>query len=356
MPDKMLNSLYPLAKNALFRLEPESAHRIGLAGLDVCATLRRMLVPGQATPLSNPKTQLVLWDKKFPNHVGLAAGFDKNAEHLYGLAMLGFGFIEVGTVTPKPQRGNERPRLFRIPSAQAIINRMGFNNKGIDNLVANLHKYRLSVKDSPSQCLIGVNIGKNKNTPEEGAVNDYLTCLTRAYPVADYIVVNVSSPNTPGLRNLQNREALSALLTAIKDKQQVMANAHNMYIPLLVKIAPDLTDEQIGEIAQVVNDIKLDGVIATNSTIDHSSVADLPNGNEVGGLTGAPLFAMSLHVVKQLRAALNREIPIVGCGGITNASQATAMLDAGATLVQIYSGLVYQGPKLIRDLVFTQSK
>ena len=351
---KMLISLYPFLRNALFRLEPELAHQIGLTGLDMCAAVQRLLLPGQTSTLSDTKTNLVIWGRNFPNHVGLAAGFDKNAEHLHGLAMLGFGFIEVGTVTPRPQPGNERPRLFRIPSAQAIVNRMGFNNKGIDYIVANLHKYRLSAKESPGQCLIGVNIGKNKTTPEENAVDDYLTCLTRAYPVADYIAVNVSSPNTPGLRNLQNREALSALLTALKGKQQVLANAHNEYIPLLVKIAPDLTDEQIVEIAQVVNDIKLDGVIATNSTIDHSSVATLPNGKESGGLTGAPLFDLSYRVVKQLRATLQQEIPIIACGGITNASQAQNMQDAGAALVQIYSGLVYQGPKLISDLVFPQ--
>lgn len=278
----------------------------------------------------------------FPNPVGLAAGLDKNGDYIDALAALGFGFIEVGTVTPRPQPGNPRPRLFRLPQARAIINRMGFNNEGVDHLLANVRRARY-------RGILGVNIGKNFDTPVERAVDDYVIGLRKVYAHASYVAVNISSPNTPNLRHLQEHDALLALLQALKAEQHDLARQHGKYVPLAVKIAPDLAAEAVADIAAIIRDQRVDAVIATNTTLARDGVAHLPNGNETGGLSGAPLTQRATVVVRQLHEILRDDVPIIAVGGIMSAADAVAKIRAGASLVQLYSGFIYGGPGLIRE-------
>jgi len=280
----------------------------------------------------------------FPNAVGLAAGMDKDGAHINALAALGFGFIEIGTVTPRPQPGNPKPRLFRLPAAQAIINRMGFNNLGVDNLVKNVAASRFSG-------VLGINIGKNKDTPNAQAVDDYLACLDKVYVHASYVAVNISSPNTQGLRELQKDEALDALLSAIKLRQSELAQQHGKYVPIALKIAPDLDDAQIAAIAALLMMHRIDAVIATNTTLARNAVAGLPNADEAGGLSGAPVRSASTRVIQALAHHLEGEVPIIGVGGILSGADAQEKIDAGASLVQLYSGLIYKGPELVRECV-----
>jgi dihydroorotate dehydrogenase len=278
----------------------------------------------------------------FPNPIGLAAGLDKNGEFIDGLAALGFGHIEIGTVTPLPQSGNPKPRLFRITQANAIINRMGFNNDGVDRLVAN-------VKRAHYHGILGINIGKNAVTPIEKATDDYLTCLRKVYAHASYITVNISSPNTKNLRQLQEEDALNDLLKQLKIEQHKLADMHGKYVPLTLKIAPDLDHGQIAQIARLLMQHRIDGVIATNTTLSREGVENLPHGLETGGLSGAPLCARSTAVISQLAAELQGALPIIGVGGILSGADAAAKIKAGASLVQVYSGLIYRGPELVKE-------
>ncbi|WP_163833193.1 quinone-dependent dihydroorotate dehydrogenase [Spartinivicinus ruber] len=332
--------MYQLVRQLLFKFSAETSHELGL---DMIGAGERLgLTKRFIKPI--PEQPVEVMGIRFANPVGLAAGLDKNADYLAGLGALGFGFIEVGTVTPRPQPGNPKPRLFRLPEAEAIINRMGFNNKGVDHLVE-------QVKRNRYQGVLGINIGKNLDTPVDKAVDDYLICLKKVYPYADYVTVNISSPNTPGLRNLQYGDALAALLARLKTAQSELADQHQKHVPLVVKIAPDMTADETTQVAEVLLAHKLDGVIATNTTIDKSQVSHLPYGSEQGGLSGTPLAEQSTAVVKQLAEVLKEQIPIIGVGGIHNAASAAAKIEAGASLVQIYSGFIYQGPQLIRDAV-----
>jgi len=280
----------------------------------------------------------------FPNPVGLAAGLDKHAEHVGALSALGFGFIELGGVTPRPQPGNPRPRLFRIPAARAIINRYGLNSVGIDDFVFNLSR-------SSRKCVIGVNIGKNKDTPNEKAADDYAICLEKLYPHVDYVTLNVSSPNTAGLRDLQAVEYLSELLKAVKSRREALRDKHGRNVALALKIAPDLEDAQVRGIAAIARREGIDGVVATNTTVSRETVMELPWGNEQGGLSGAPLRERSTQVLRILAQELKGEVPLVGVGGILAGADAVEKLDAGATLVQVYTGLIYRGPELIEECV-----
>ena len=281
---------------------------------------------------------------EFPNRVGLAAGLDKNGEIIDALATWGFGFIEVGTVTPRPQPGNPRPRLFRLPEAQGIINRMGFNNRGVDTLVANVRTARF-------KGILGINIGKNFDTPIEKAADDYLACLDKVYALASYVAVNISSPNTKNLRQLQGESELDALLGALRTRQTELADKHGHYVPMALKIAPDLDEAQIVNIADALRRHRLDGVIATNTTLAREGVEHLKHGNQAGGLSGAPLFERSTGVLRRLTLALAGELPVIAAGGIVDGGKAKAKLDAGAALVQIYSGLVYKGPDLVGECI-----
>ena len=284
----------------------------------------------------------------FPNCVGLAAGLDKDGEAIDAFHKMGFGHIEVGTVTPKPQPGNPKPRMFRVKEEEAIINRMGFNNKGVDNLVENLKARR-------SNILVGVNIGKNKDTPLDEGKNDYLMCMEKVYPHAAYITVNISSPNTPGLRSLQYGELLNELLSELKVKQHVLTEAHGRYVPLALKISPDLSEKEIDSIAVSLLENKFDAVIATNTTLDRQGIIGLQHAEENGGLSGCPLFHSSTAVIAKLHSKLQKRIPIIGVGGINNAHDAQMKFEAGADLVQIYTGFIYQGPVLIKQIIENQS-
>jgi dihydroorotate dehydrogenase len=328
---------YCLVKPFVLALDPETAHEMSIAGL---RTLGAIVPPGR--PL--PDTPVTVMGLNFPNRVGLAAGLDKNGEAIDALSGWGFGHIEIGTVTPRPQPGNPKPRMFRLPQVEGIINRMGFNNHGIDALVAN-------VRTAKYRGILGINIGKNADTPIERAADDYLIGLEKAWPHASYITVNISSPNTKNLRALQGESELDALLGALKARQAALAQQHGKYVPLALKIAPDLDDTQIASIADALKRHRIDAVIATNTTLDRSKVAGQPHAEETGGLSGAPLFAASTLVVNKLAAALAGEVPIIAVGGITDGAKAKAKLAAGATLVQIYSGLVYRGPGLVKDCV-----
>ena len=331
--------LYPLIRSALFSLDPEDAHGLTLSSLDVAhgLGLLKLLPRTQGKPVR-------VMGIDFPNAVGLAAGLDKDGAHIKALADLGFGFLEIGTVTPRPQPGNPKPRLFRLPAAQAIINRMGFNNLGVDNLVRN-------VEASGFKGVLGINIGKNKDTPNEHAVDDYLACLDKVYAHASYVAVNISSPNTQNLRDLQKDEALDALLSAIKLRQSELAQQHGKYVPIALKIAPDLDDAQIAAIAALLMMHRIDGVIATNTTLAREAVAGLQNADEAGGLSGAPVRAASTRVVSVLARHLKNEVPIIGVGGILSGDDAQEKIDAGASLVQLYSGLIYRGPALVNACV-----
>ena len=331
--------LYPLIRSALFSLDPEDAHGLTLSSLDVAHALGllKLLPRAQGQPVR-------VMGIDFPNAVGLAAGLDKDGAHIKALGDLGFGFLEIGTVTPRPQPGNPKPRLFRLPAAEAIINRMGFNNRGVDNLVRN-------VEMSGFKGVLGINIGKNKDTPNEHAVDDYLACLDTVYAHASYVTVNISSPNTQNLRELQKDEALDALLSAVKLRQSKLAQQHGKYVPIALKIAPDLDDAQIAAIAALLMMHRIDGVIATNTTIARDAVAGLPNADEAGGLSGAPVRAASTRVVTSLAHHLKNEVPIIGVGGILSGDDAAEKIAAGAALVQLYSGLIYRGPALVRECV-----
>ncbi|MEC9319595.1 MAG: quinone-dependent dihydroorotate dehydrogenase, partial [Pseudomonadota bacterium] len=276
--------------------------------------------------------------------VGLAAGLDKNARCMTGFGQMGFGFIEVGTVTPKPQPGNPKPRLFRLVKDEAIINRMGFNNDGVDALVE-------QVKQRTYKGVLGINIGKNKVTEEQDALQDYIACLVKVYPYADYVTINISSPNTPGLRNFQHGDALNSLLAGLKAEQKKLAEVHNKYVPLVVKIAPDLSAEEVRTMAEAFNEQGIDGVIATNTTLSRDGLSDKTLADEAGGLSGKPVRDRSTDVIRLLRDVLDDAIPIIGVGGIDSAAAAKEKLDAGAALVQVYTGFIYKGPKLIKDIV-----
>lgn len=330
---------YPLAKSLLFQLSPERAHDAILAifkatGRTPVSYLYRQVI--EHTPIH-------LMGIDFPNPVGLAAGLDKNGECLDAFAAMGFGYLEVGTVTPKPQDGNDKPRIFRLVDAEGIINRMGFNNKGIDHLIE-------QIKRSNYKGVLGINIGKNFTTPVEKGKDDYLICLEKAYPYASYIAINISSPNTPGLRTLQYGEALDDLLSSLDSKREELAQQSGVRKPLVVKIAPDLSDQELEQIADSLLAHNIDGVIATNTTIDRSMVEGMRYSNEQGGLSGRPLQMPSTVIIKKLYSYLNNQIPIIGVGGIDSAMAAKEKINAGAQLVQIYSGFIYRGPELIHQI------
>lgn len=330
--------IYSLLKPILFQLDAERAHDLTLKSLKFAERSGLACLFGKV-PESEPRQVMGL---AFPNAVGLAAGLDKNAAYIDGLAALGFGFIEVGTVTPRPQPGNPKPRLFRVKEAEGIINRFGFNNLGVDNLVEN-------VKKSKFKGILGINIGKNFDTPNERAVDDYLICIRKVYAYASYITVNISSPNTKNLRALQEKDALSALLATLKAEQLKLA-AHGRYVPVALKIAPDLEHEQVNEIAGLLIQHGFDGVIATNTTLARDAVVGMDNAEETGGLSGAPVRNQSTAVIRQLAEALQGRIPIIGVGGILSGDDAAEKIAAGASLVQVYSGLIYRGPALVKAI------
>jgi dihydroorotate dehydrogenase len=340
--DNLSLMLYPLFRPLLFTLDPETAHDVAFVALDAA-------VASGAAQLTAPRvaaSPVETMGLEFPNRVGLAAGLDKNAAHIDGLATLGFGFIECGTVTPRPQPGNPKPRLFRLPEARALVNRMGFNNDGVDRFLANVARSRFAAKRG----ILGLNIGRNFDTPNERAADDYLTCLSAVYRDASYVTVNISSPNTSGLRELQEGAALQPLLAALKAEQGKLSQKHGKYTPLVVKIAPDLSRPDIGRIARTLVNQRIDGVIATNTTTDRSAVGALPHGGEAGGLSGAPLREKSTAAVRALAQALDGAMPIIGVGGIMSGEDAREKIAAGATLVQIYTGLIYRGPQLVVEI------
>lgn len=332
--------LYRVARTGFFKLDAEKAHDLAIQNFKRFTGTPLDLFYRQHLP-NRPVECMGL---TFKNPVGLAAGLDKNGECIEAFGAMGFGFVEVGTVTPRPQPGNDKPRLFRLIPAEGIINRMGFNNKGVDVLVEN-------VKKAKYDGIIGINIGKNKDTPIENGVDDYLICMDKVYDFAGYIAVNISSPNTPGLRTLQYGEALDELLAALKAKQSELAEKHDKYVPLALKIAPDLSDDELRQICQSLLKNKIDGVIATNTTLDRSLVEGMKFALETGGLSGRPLTSRSTEVIKCLYQELGEEIPIIGVGGIDDYVSAKEKLMAGAKLVQVYSGFIYKGPGLVRDIV-----
>lgn len=338
MSDKLL---YALARPLLFSLDPETAHNLTLPWLRRAASLG--LTSFIARPAADPRRVMGI---DFPNPVGLAAGLDKDGAYIDGLAALGFGFIEVGTVTPRPQPGNPQPRIFRLPQANAVINRMGFNNGGVDAFVANVQASKFFRN---KEGVLGLNIGKNADTPIERAADDYLHCLEKVYPYASYVTVNISSPNTKNLRQLQGGSELDALLSQLKDAQSRLADRYKRYVPIALKIAPDIDSEQTKAIAEALLRHKMDGVIATNTTITRDAVKGLPHAEETGGLSGAPVFELSNTVIRALKAELGDAIPIIGVGGILSGDNAKAKIDAGASLVQLYTGLIYRGPALVTE-------
>ena len=338
MSDKFL---YALARPLLFAMDAEKAHNLTLSSIKRANALGLLRAVRQ--PAADPRTVMGI---TFPNPVGLAAGLDKDGAYIDALAGLGFGSIEIGTVTPRPQGGNPKPRIFRLPQAHAIINRMGFNNGGVDAFVRNVQG---SAFYQGGQGVLGLNIGKNADTPIDRAADDYIHCLDKVYPYASYVTVNISSPNTQNLRQLQGASELDALLRQLKEEQSRLAVQHKRYVPLVLKIAPDVDAEQVKNIAGALLRHQIDGVIATNTTLSRSAVDGLPHGAEAGGLSGAPVFALSNGVIKLLRAELGDAVPIIGVGGIMQGSDARAKIDAGAQLVQLYSGLIYSGTALVRD-------
>ena len=336
---------YALARPFLFGLDPETAHELTMASL----------ARTQGTPLSlaylssRVSDPIELAGLTFPNRVGLAAGLDKNARCIDGLAAMGFGFVEVGTVTPKGQPGNPKPRMFRLTEANALINRLGFNNEGLDAFLANVQRssVRKQSAQGKGQLLLGLNIGKNAATPIENAVDDYLICLDGVYPHADYVTVNISSPNTKNLRALQSDEALDALLGRIAERREALAAQHGKRVPIFVKIAPDLDEAQVAVIAATLQRHAMDGVVATNTTLSRDAVKGMRHAEEAGGLSGAPVLEASNRVITQLRAALGKGFPIIGVGGILSGADAVSKIKAGADVVQIYTGLIYKGPDLV---------
>ena len=333
---------YSLIKHLLFQLDAELTHDLTLKTLKFAQKTGALSLYPQA-PSCAPREVMGL---TFPNAVGLAAGLDKNGAVIDGMAALGFGFIEVGTVTPRPQPGNPRPRLFRVTEAEGVINRFGFNNLGVDNLVEN-------VKAAKYRGILGINIGKNFDTPNERAVDDYLLCMQKVYEYSSYITVNISSPNTKNLRDLQAAEALSSLLGSLKLEQTKLAEKHSKYVPITLKIAPDLTEPQVIEIANLLMQHKIDGVIATNTTLSRDAVKGMKNAEETGGLSGAPVRNQSTIIIQQLSKQLQGALPIIGVGGILSGADAVEKIAAGASLVQVYSGLIYKGPALVREICRT---
>jgi len=334
--------MYGLMRSLLFTLPTETSHLIAMSSLDWARTLQLQgLLGGARAGRGVPVNVMGI---EFPNALGLAAGLDKNADHIDGLAALGFGFIEIGTLTPRPQPGNPLPRLFRLPAQQAIINRMGFNNKGMD--------YALDrIRRSHFKGVLGINIGKNFDTPVDQAADDYLIGLTKAWAQASYVVVNLSSPNTPGLRSLQYGEDLRRLLDVLKQAQHRLTLADGRHVPLVIKIAPDLNSEEIGLIAASLLEFAVDGVTATNTTLSRAGVEDNPLHTQAGGLSGAPVRAASTRVIRELNLALDGKLPIIGVGGIGSLQDAREKLQAGASLLQTYTGFIYGGPPLVREIV-----
>jgi len=331
---------YPAIRKVLFQFDAETIHELTIKGLKNTGKTPLNVFYKQSVP-SKPITVMGI---KFPNALGLAAGLDKNGECINAFAAMGFGFVEVGTVTPRPQPGNDKPRIFRLPQANAVINRMGFNNQGVDYLVS-------QVQAANFKGVLGINIGKNKDTPDENAKDDYIHCMRKVYDFATYITVNISSPNTPGLRSLQYGEALDELLLALKTEQKLLAEQYGKYVPIAVKIAPDLNEEEVQSIAQSLIANEVDGVIATNTTLSREGVEGLEHGNEQGGLSGQPVKDKSTTVIKLLAKALNNKLPIIGVGGIASSDDANEKLAAGASLVQVYTGFIYQGPPLVKEIV-----
>ncbi|ADI30725.1 quinone-dependent dihydroorotate dehydrogenase [Methylotenera versatilis] len=335
-------NIYAMAKPLLFCLDAEVAHDVTIKSLKLATKLHLTQCLNQA-PTCQPRTVMGI---TFPNPVGLAAGLDKNGAVIDGMAALGFGFIEVGTVTPRPQPGNPKPRLFRVKEAQGIVNRFGFNNLGVDNLIEN-------VKAAQYKGVLGINIGKNFDTLMENAVDDYLIGMQKVYAYASYITVNISSPNTKNLRALQEKEALSHLLATLKLEQTKLADQHGKYVPITLKIAPDLELEQVNEIADLLMQHKIDGVIAANTTLSREKVQGMEHAEETGGLSGAPVRSKSTLVIQQLSQRLQGALPIIGVGGILSGADAVEKVAVGADLVQVYSGLIYKGPKLVHDICKT---
>ena len=336
---------YALIRPFLFGLDAETAHELTMAAL----------ARTQGTPLSmaycggRVDDPIELAGLKFPNRIGLAAGLDKNARCIDGLTAMGFGFIEVGTVTPKAQQGNPKPRMFRLPEADALINRLGFNNEGLEAFLGHVQRSHVRSKASSNPVILGLNIGKNAVTPIEDAVDDYLTCLDGVYPHADYVTVNISSPNTKNLRALQSDDALEALLASIAERRELLANRHGKRVPVFVKIAPDLDEQQIEVMAVSLKRHGMDGVVATNTTISREAVKGLRHASEAGGLSGAPVLEASNRVIRLLRAALGKSYPIIGVGGVMSGADALSKIKAGADVVQIYTGLIYKGPALVTE-------
>lgn len=331
---------YGLVKQILFRFSPETAHELSLKGLNLLHKFKLIKFLFGKTK----RKPVVVMGINFPNRVGLAAGLDKDGEYFQALSECGFGFVEVGTVTPVAQDGNEKPRLFRITEAQAIINRMGFNNKGVDHLLE-------QVKASSFKGVLGINIGKNKYTSEKNSINDYLTCFEKVYEHADYVTINISSPNTPGLRELQFGDSLNNLLSELKLKQQELTKQLDRYVPVVVKIAPDMDDEAIESMASTFKKYAIDGVIVSNTTLSRQGVEGLQYADEQGGLSGAPLKDRSDHALQVMASYLKGEIPIIAVGGISSADNAEKKIQLGASLVQIYTGFIYQGPALVHACV-----
>ena len=343
----LTSSLYGLARPLLFGLDPEHAHEITLGALE----------RSQNTPLERIyrtrriEDPVTLAGLTCPNRVGLAAGLDKNARCIDAFSAMGFGFVEVGTVTPRSQPGNARPRIFRLPARQALINRLGFNNDGLDAFVANVQRARFRRRSGTLPMLLGLNIGKNASTPIEDATQDYLTCLEGVYPHADYVAINVSSPNTANLRSLQGDEALDGLLGTLMARRERLAQAQDRRVPLFLKIAPDLSTDQVDVIATTLRRHGVDGVIATNTTLSREAVQGMPHADETGGLSGAPVREASNRVIARLRGALGPDYPIIGVGGILDAADAIAKVRAGADAVQMYTGLIYRGPGLVTQSI-----
>lgn len=332
--------MYFFLRRLLFALPAETAHEVSLDGLGAAERLGLIKLIAEKVP----EKPLDVMGLRFPNPVGLSAGLDKNADYFNALGALGFGFVEVGTVTPRAQPGNPKPRLFRLEEYEAIINRMGFNNQGVDYLIANVKKRRYGG-------VLGINIGKNVDTPVEHAVDDYLIGFEKVYPWADYIAVNVSSPNTPGLRSLQFGDNLQRLLTPLKSLQSSLCTRYGRYVPLAIKIAPDMNDEELIESARCLKNVGVDGIIATNTTTGREGVEKSHYASEAGGLSGTPVREKSTHVIRVLAEELGKEIPIIGVGGVDSAEAAREKINAGASLIQIYTGFIYKGPRLVREIV-----
>ena len=332
--------MYSLAKPFLFALDAERAHGLGLKAIE--AAYRSGLNPLLAA--KPPRLLTKAFGIEFANPVGLAAGLDKNGEHIDALMSLGFGFVEIGTVTPRAQEGNPKPRMFRLPERMAVINRLGFNNKGVDVLVQNVEKAR-------REGILGINIGKNRGTPNDKAAADYIYCLERVFALADYVTVNISSPNTSGLRDLQEEETLRAFIGELRGAQEELGSVHGHRTPMLLKVSPDMTDAEMDGVADVLNSARIDGVIVGNTTVDRSEIAGHPLADEAGGLSGAPLYARATTALRKMRLRLDDSIPIIGVGGITSGADATGKISAGAKLVQFYSGMVFRGPELVSECV-----